>query len=291
MSHEYHIIQGSNISGPYDLVTIVKKIRNGSLTVDMLVHRSDQQDPQPAINWEELKEFFVISHGTGKDLHMRDAKPLFLMELIKNGIIFLQHNPMAAIYSAIIIIIPAIMAWVINTSVPEEIRTFCQIPLILFLYFMLACYLLLVSRMTRGQQADIEHLISRINKAERGWLKLLHVSLLISFPVIVGIILFVCFDELLLSLLGLFIMIVPGIYTITVYSFAPLLIIDNGVGVWKAMEASRSAVLKGGADNFSVYFSLNAINFIAGLLVLLPLVVTLPVTASAICECYDELFV
>lgn len=289
MSQEYHVIQGSNISGPYDLVTIVKKIRNGTITGDTLVHRNDIQDPQPARNWEELKEFLVDNQGSAKE-YVGNAKRLHLMELLKNGLNFLQHNPMSAIYSTIVVIIVAILAWLVNTSLPEEIRTFCEIPLIIFLYFLLSCYLMLVSRMTRGQPADIEQLFTKINKAERAWARLLHVSLLVSFPVIIGILLFVYFDELLISLLGLFIIIVPGIYTITVYSFAPLLIVEQGYGTWKAMETSRSAILKGGADNFSVYFSLNAINFIAGLLLLLPLVLTLPVTTSAICECYDELF-
>jgi hypothetical protein len=47
---------------------------------------------------------------------------------------------------------------------------------------------------------------------------------------------------LLLIVVGLFLFVAPGIYLIVAYTFSYMLIVDRGLGVWQALEASRRVV-------------------------------------------------
>lgn len=48
--------------------------------------------------------------------------------------------------------------------------------------------------------------------------------------------------ELLLTTLGFMLFLLPGIYLSVAYAFAPILMIEKGMGVWESLEASRKAV-------------------------------------------------
>lgn len=294
MSYEYYIIQETGNQGPYDMVALVIKIRNGSLTGDMTIQRSDKPEQRPAQNWDELREFFApkdeaeaVSKTDHAPKHLYKRK-LSLLDSLKSGINFLQMNQVSTLFSGSLILLVLLGAVGISFLVPPELRVPCYMAGFVLLHFLLSCYMLLILRMTRGQPMNLPYFTKRIKSR---FFKLIRCSLLASFPTIVGFILFMRFEEsLTVSIIGLLIIIIPGIYTMTIYSFAPLLTMDKDYSVWDAMENSRSAILKGGSENFGVYFSLNAINLIGALFMLLPMAVTLPVTMSALGELYDELF-
>ncbi|HEU5048203.1 MAG TPA: hypothetical protein VFT64_10220 [Rickettsiales bacterium] len=294
MSHEYYIIHENGNQGPYDLVALVIKIRNGSLRAEMHVQRNDKSDAYPAQDWEELREFFIAKaepeHVTKPEPGLKHhyTRKLSLLDALKGGINFLQQNQVSTLFSGLIILLILLGALGVSFMVPPEWRVPCYMIGFIMLHFLLSCYLLLILRMTRGQPMNLPYFAKRIKSR---FLKMIRSSMLASFPVMIGFILFMQLENaLVVSIIGLLIIIIPGIYTMTIYSFAPLLIADKDYNVWEAMETSRSAILKGGSENCGVYFSLNTINLIGGLFMLLPMAVTLPVTMSAICEFYDELF-
>lgn len=291
MSNEYYIINEQGYSGPYELVTLVIKIRNGSITATSQIQRSDGQDVKPAKDLEELKEFFVStapSGNTKKEQKTVVAKKLHLMECLRNGVNFLQQNYVSTVFSGLLILVITAITTFVTFFLPDSAHVVGYIIGFVMLYFLLSCYTFMILRMTRGQQISAGQLLKKIQPVS---FKLLRASLVVSFPVILGIMLFTSFeDDLLVCLVGLLIIIIPGMYVISIYSFASLLIIDRGYAVWEALETSRSAVMKSGTDNFGVYFSLNMINLIAGLFMIFPMAVTFPVTISAITESYDEMF-
>ena len=292
MSNEYYIISEQGYSGPYELVALVIKIRNGSLAGSAQIQRSDSQDIKQAREWDELKEFFAAvtaASGGKKETGPKNlAKKLHLNECLHNGLNFLQQNYISTVFSGLLILIVTALTAAISFSLPDNAHVVGYILGFITLYFLLSCYMFMILRMTRGQQINPGHILKKVQPVA---FSLLRASLLIVFPVIAGIILFTSFeDDLIVCLIGLLIIIIPGIYVISIFSFAPLLIIDRGYGVWEALSASRTAVMKSGWDNFGVYFALNMINLIAALFMIFPMAVTLPVTISAITESYDELF-
>ncbi len=290
MNNEYYIITESGATGPYDLVALVVKVRNGSLPPDMYIQCGDTPEAKPAREWVELQEFFAApSDNTNKKMaYQKNARKLYLSEALKTGLNFLQQNQVSAVLSGCFLLAALFVAWLINCILPDDKQIAFFVIVLIFLHLLFSCYMFMILRMVRGQPINFPYTFKKIG-AEL--FKMFLASGFISFPFIVGLILFTNFqDRLFVSVIGLLIAIIPGLYTLTVYSFAPLLIIEQGCGVWEAMHLSRGAVLKSGFDNFGVYFSLNAINFIAGVLVLFPMVITLPVTIGALTDSYDELF-
>ncbi len=289
MSNEYYIISDNNQSGPYDIVALVIKIRNGSLNEYTSIQRGDSQEVKPAREWDELKEFFASTAGGSKKeapQKLSDIKKLYLMQALSNGLNFLQQNQISTVYSGILILLMITIISGVNLTLPDEMHVLGYIVGFIALYFMLSCYMFIILRMTRGQQINLFQIIKKIQPSS---FKLLCASIPIFLPIIIGIILFTYFeDNLLACLIGLLIIIIPGMFIITIYSFASLLIIDQGYGAWEAMRTSRQLIMKSGLDNLGVYFALNTINLIAGLCMIFPMAVTLPVTMSAITESYDE---
>lgn len=286
MSHEYRIISGTDVSGSYDVVALLIKIRNGSISADTRIQRMDSKDVKLAKEWDELKEFFTQTPHTEKRTQV--TKKLHLSNVLHNGIVFLQQHMMSTVYSSCIIMVAVISILLVDFEI-DEFHIASYAVAIAISHFLLSCYLILILRMVRGQATDVSHVVKKIAKVKFGVFKLLFASFLISLPIIIGVAL-LSFDELIVCVIGLMVIILPGMYVLTIYCFVPLLIVEYGYGVLAAMETSRNSVLKGNRDNFGVYFALNAVNFIAGLLAVFPMALTLPVTMSAIAESYDELF-
>lgn len=95
---------------------------------------------------------------------------------------------------------------------------------------------------------------------------------------------------LLFVVLGLILLIIPGIYLAVSYVFVALLIVDKKLSVWEAMELSRKTVTKNWLDFFLLLIITALINF-AGLIALgVGLLVTLPVTICAIAVGYEKIF-
>jgi hypothetical protein len=81
----------------------------------------------------------------------------------------------------------------------------------------------------------------------------------------------------LLIVAGLFLFVLPGIYLIVAYTFSYMLIVDRGLGVWQALEASRRVV---GRHWWKVAgLAVIAIVLMAGGTVLASLVLGLPLGA------------
>jgi uncharacterized membrane protein len=154
-------------------------------------------------------------------------------------------------------------------------------------HFLLSCYMLSVLRMSRGQPVDPGYMKSKIVPVIKS---LLMSSVFISLPSILGLAIMTSGMPVAVQVVGLFIFAIPGLFALAVYSFTPLMIIDKGMDVWESMETSRKAVLKGGSESAGVIYALYVINFLAGLCILIPMAITLPITMGALTEIYDDMF-
>ncbi|HZZ19155.1 MAG TPA: GYF domain-containing protein [Opitutaceae bacterium] len=93
----------------------------------------------------------------------------------------------------------------------------------------------------------------------------------------------------ILITVGIFCLVLPGIYLIVSYVFTQMLIVDRGLGFWEAMEASRKVVTKQwwrilGLVLLSVPFMLVGIAaFVVGIFIALPLI------TGAVVYAYEDL--
>jgi uncharacterized membrane protein len=90
--------------------------------------------------------------------------------------------------------------------------------------------------------------------------------------------------------IGLFLLIIPGLYLAVSYIFAALLVVDRRLDFWAAMEESRRRVTPRWFSFFVLVLLLVLVN-IAGILALgVGLLVSIPISWCALVAAYDDLF-
>lgn len=91
------------------------------------------------------------------------------------------------------------------------------------------------------------------------------------------------------TIVGLILLVIPGIYLAVSYMFTFLLIVDREIDFWQAMEISRKFVTKNFFSFFLFLLVLFLIN-VGGLLLFgVGLLVTIPLTLCAVAAAYDDL--
>lgn len=94
----------------------------------------------------------------------------------------------------------------------------------------------------------------------------------------------------ILIIIGLFLLVIPGLYLSIAYIFAPCLIVDKNIDFWPAMEISRKKVNQNflGILFFSIVLML--INMIGCIPFLLGLFITVPLSTYMITAAYRDIF-
>ena len=94
----------------------------------------------------------------------------------------------------------------------------------------------------------------------------------------------------ILILLGFILLIIPGLYLLTSYLFAPLLVLDRKLDFWPAMEMSRKTVQPQFFGFFVFLLLLMVINIAGALALGVGLLVTGPISIGALTAAYAEIF-
>lgn len=93
-----------------------------------------------------------------------------------------------------------------------------------------------------------------------------------------------------LTYLGLFLLVLPGIYLGVSYALAIPLVVERGLSPWRAMEASRKAVGQHWFKVFGLFLALGLIMLLSAIPLLIGLVWTLPLAFIAIGVLYRTIF-
>jgi hypothetical protein len=287
MTQEFYIISAKGRAGPYDLVAVVRKIRNGSLTSNTQLQLGDSAQTKPACEWPELAEFFGEKKDERPAVAERAAATRTLSTALQSGMHFLQRNQYSTVYAGLLVMLIILIAAFVNFGLPAGLHAFCFMACFVLGHFLVSCYMLSVLRMARGQPIDAAYMQSKIGPALGS---LMIASLFVCVPAIFGLALLTSSLPVAVLLIGLLILVVPGLFTLSLYAYTPLLILDKGCDFWEGMEMSRKAVLKGGMEQSGIIYALFVINFLAGLCVFFPMALTLPITMGALADMYDEVF-
>jgi hypothetical protein len=94
----------------------------------------------------------------------------------------------------------------------------------------------------------------------------------------------------LLITLGLVLLIVPGLYLAVSYIFAPILVIDQRLDFWPAMEGSRKFVTARWFSFFVLILLLVLVNLAGALALGVGLLVSIPVSWCTLVAAYADLF-
>lgn len=264
---QYYLITDQGEEGPFDLLALVRKAKNGALMPESMVRVDGEKTTAPASKTPGVADLFADLDeeddvtASAHNVRQYDVKKLFL-----EGWEFVTAHQTTVIMTGLFMVI-ALIGGVICSNVPLVgiALTFT------FLFVMFSCYIFLIAKKTRGQAF---HLVDILPVLQRSLVPLVLAGLVLSIPVIVGLIL----------------LLVPGLFVITFYLFTPMLIMEQKRSFWEAMEMSRKKVMSMGSHNIGVLFSLVVANFVAIICFLFPLLITLPLTMSELSEIYDDQF-
>ena len=93
----------------------------------------------------------------------------------------------------------------------------------------------------------------------------------------------------LITVLGIFALILPGIYLMVGYMFGVLISLFSGLDFWQSLEYSRKIVHKKWGKFFAFGLVLGVMNLVGALLMGVGLVITIPVTYYSIYHVFEGL--
>ena len=266
----FYIIHQHYEDGPYDLVTVIRKIRKGSLSEETLL-RTDDEPPVAAGTHPRLMEFYaelgqqpIAGSVTGK----RSLRPF--SQILAGGWKFLARNQSCSIYSAMLLMLVLAIGVGFFAIMPGMLVVVAAVLTWIVALFGLSIIQLILLRLHRGQPVDFrwfkEHVVPRA-------------SALGAYSVAAGV----------ASAIGFALFILPGLFILALFVFAPLIISDERTDFWEAMSRSRKMALSQGLDVLGMTFGCVVINFVSALLFILPLLLSIPITYTGVVDLYEEL--
>lgn len=277
---EYYIKDTDKPDGPYDMMAIIRKVRNGTVTADSPLATSIFEEPKAASQYPELHDFFSEEREEMPSIAAMGGPrgPRNLKSLLRTGTDFLKQNHFAAVFSGLFMI-----AWLLFASVfMFNHNIIMSVIGIALSYFLLGGYLYGVVRYARGNPVTPGLIIGRMAQTA---VNMLVVALVVAIVMLPGVMLTVMLgpEMLFLSLPILFIFL---LVILTFLAFAPLLVTDKQRDFWDAIQGSARFITKNNGQYLGTVFALIALNFL--LLPLMPII--LPITMGALAEVYDEHF-
>lgn len=285
---EYFILQEGVKQGPFDLITMIKKVKNGSLTGNTMVSEKTDGPFREAEMVDEVA-ILIREHANPSPATLSGSghyANISLSAAFHEGLeLWVRRVVEYTIFAAIIMGI----AYVINATMRGFLAVHPIIPvyfgtLVLMTLFFEFCYYVLETK--RSQRVHAKEFMA---VAKRTFFPFLLFSAVLSLFVLgFGISMSVGLVTTTIALVAL-----------TFLIFAPFIATDSGMGIFRAAKISAQRVRTMGADNFGVVLAIVSFNIFAAVLPALigpellglGLFISLPVTISALSYIYDQIFI
>ncbi len=265
----FYIRYETHQDGPFDLVTMIRKIRKGLIPPETLVMEEKEPQAQAARLHPQLNSFYrEMEDDYVSDDAMNVMSQLTFSAMMDYGWDFFTNNLVVGMLSAILIF--AILCFSIIILLAAQGSVLPSILLITIAStFFLCGFLHMLQRLQRQLPFSLEALMRFYS----------HYG--------TNVMLFSCAFALLMAS-GFAFFIIPGIILLSYTAFAPILVVDRNYHFWHAIEASYRTVKKHGSKLYPIMLGLVGLNLLASLMIF-PLIVTLPVTFVGVLELYNKL--
>lgn len=276
---EYYIEYESQRYGPYDMMSMIRKIRNGQVTHETIVFEAGEDTPLRASDVARFYEVFIELEQEGQEEGPDSKLSLGFKRLFKGAWELLAMNLVASVYTGALLLFVVVFGFAAYATVGEFVGAFLASILG---YFLFGLYQMAILRKTRMQLVTGNFFVALV---KRSGLQLLIVS------AIAGSIIFavpILLAQITVSPLPLALILIPGSFVMLALFYAPILVADRGIGAFEAIRGSISAIKSLGSDNFITIYMFFLMNYIGASLLLVPLLLTLPMTVAAFCELYDD---
>lgn len=264
METGYYIEQEGRRDGPYDLVTVMRRIRADKIGPQTLILPPGGDHPVAAVQIEEIAFFF--NRNAEDSAVLETGSKSSVWKALRTGWQFTQENSSMTVYAGGLLLLSLMLAAVLVDALGV-----LHGGLLAWMGFIVMhnIYLVFALRIYRGQTMSSEF----INKQ--------------MAPILPGLVV----GSLLLSLMmagGLLLAVIPCLLVSVMYIFMPFFMLDRGFGPIAGMEASRVLGMKHKRRFVGPVAGLLAFHLISMLLII-PIPLTLPMFSAALADCYDGL--
>ncbi len=284
---EYYVVIEGQKQGPFDLLSLIKKVRNGTLTRETLVSDNLETGFRPAVDFEELKPILKQGSEVGVANRMPSASKFSLKDILSEGVdLWARRVVSYTIGAGSILAIGFAVSFTL-----KQVQILADFPVVInyvvsVLITSLFCLFFNFVLITkRAQEIDYKDIA---NAAKESLPRILIFSALFSiYTLLFGI-------NIKAGILGLGIVLMVSTFLI----FVPFLIQDAGMGLRDAARVSIDRVKTIGSEGFGVILALVAINLAVAVvpamisknLFVFGLFISIPLTTAAIAHVYDRVF-
>ena len=282
----YYII-GSNdeAQGPFDLVVILRKVRNQQIKPDTMILRDGIEGAVPASEIEEISSILSGTESGGGGLSLPSSTPYKKMNFtytssMVKGWKFMQTHQLSMLYGSGFVLMSLLCARLVFK--PAGYNIIAGAFTFFVAYFSLSVIAIAILRLNRGQPLTLGFVMSKM---------------LTSFVPLFGQALIVTVACMALPVLGALALktnilvtsalFVPSMFIIALMIFAPFYATDQRFGALQSIKASVKLATGYGSNLTGVIFALVATNIIFGFAVI-SLIVLIPITLGALAEIYEE---
>jgi hypothetical protein len=265
--------------GPYDVLGIIRKIRNGSLKKQHLVSRDDDIRPKPAYQHPDLYDIFIEQDKVDQEQHdMELIRSTSFTSLTKIGFSVLKEDHTAAILTGCFLIL---MFFIVGTGISMPvIASAVIIPIIG--YFCFSICVISILRVSRVQLLSLRYLMDIV---QHDGVKVFIASIppaLITFTI----------PWLLADMLGVgawMITLIVGIPLMAYMFYVPILIVDRDATLKQAFVLNNRVMRTLGLEPYAIVLGMLLINAMAAFTVI-GIIITLPITILGLMSLYDQHF-
>ena len=283
---EYFVLNEGVRQGPFDLIGMIKKIKNGTLAINSLISANIDGPYTEAGNLPEVAKLIEEHSNPTADINNNTNLTMTLKASFQEGVELwvrriLDYTLIAGAIMAVGFSLRALFQPLMgaNSMFPYYLAS-----VLVMAAFFEFCYYVLETK--RNHKVDIADFIAVIKRTLPQFL---------GFSVLLSLFMLGYGVSTQLGLLATLVMLV----VITVFAFTPFIATDSNMGVMRSAKLSFQKVTNIGADNFGVILAIVSINLFAALLpgmlmqdlFGLGLFISLPVTISALAYVYDQIFV
>ncbi len=276
----YYLIKDNQKEGPFELMSMVKKLRNGNLSPQQFIITDALEAPIRADEDEVLAAYFAdLAAPETNDTSTQKNQEIAFEALLKNSWQTFSAYQSTSIYVGVNIIFVLLLSLMLFSVLPTAIAAFLAGATASTL---LSVFTIFIHNQvhSRGNGADI---IASL-KTRRG-AKFIALNAALSIP---------CFTipAALWPVMGSFALIILliGCFGFSLFMFAPLIWSEQSEeeNYANMMKRSMKWVLSQDVDSIGKILTLFALNLIAFSAFLFPLFFMLPLTSIALSALYEE---
>ena len=270
----FFIQSDEGMEGPFDLLSMIRKIKNGRITGLSMVALDAHDAPVLASEHAVLRE---ILDEQEKEILQKPSEidsEINFIGAVKNGWQIFLMNPYTTLMTGLfgtLILFGALLFGALPGIIDGILST-------IWASILFTVFLIFLCRKVRMQLVHVDYgrwLLKR-------WQPLLFSSLLVGLvPGILPALLFPVIGKVALLLIF-----IPGALWASYFLYVPLIIADRDIGLKEALAFNKAKMKEAGLDFYSIVFGLFALNIL--LPVLLP--VTIPILLGAACDIYDKVY-